>query len=202
MLPAEMLLQSEDVGTGVVVENEYTLVAGEEATTWFMNLDGCPSYAGLHVTAWQRYTFLRGRNLVVGPVGEPGDTVFASVARYPLASARQFVTDVNRVAAACPVVVSPGGEASTPQKPMHTRHTWSVIGQGFAGDQSVLVRHKVYDVVDATGATTLYDTSIIAVVRVGDVVAVLERYLDDPAALKSLAIKAATRICTGPAAAC
>ncbi|WP_329104411.1 hypothetical protein OG792_29610 [Micromonospora sp. NBC_01699] len=77
-----------------------------------------------------------------------------------------------------------------------TRHAWRVLGDGFAGNQSLLVRQEVsaptgpVGTGPASGTVTLY-----AVVRVGDLVAVLESYDYDDARMRQLADRAAAWLC-------
>ncbi|RKR88538.1 hypothetical protein BDK92_2866 [Micromonospora pisi] len=72
------------------------------------------------------------------------------------------------------------------------RHTLRVLGDGFAGSQSLLVRQEVTAPAGTpeAGTVTLY-----AVVRVGDLVAVLESYDYDDARMRQLAGRAAAWLC-------
>ncbi|MGW4465660.1 hypothetical protein [Micromonospora sp. NPDC004704] len=77
-----------------------------------------------------------------------------------------------------------------------TRHAWRVLGDGFAGNQSLMIRQEVTAPTSpvgtgpGSGTVTLY-----AVVRVGDLVAVLESYDYDDARMRQLADRAAAWLC-------
>ncbi|MFI6760201.1 hypothetical protein ACIBF5_13795 [Micromonospora sp. NPDC050417] len=77
------------------------------------------------------------------------------------------------------------------------RHTLRVLGDGFAGSQSLLVRQEVTAPAGtpATGVGDVGTVTLYAVVRVGDLVAVLESYDYDDARMRQLATRAAAWLC-------
>jgi hypothetical protein len=128
-------------------------------------------------------------------IGAPG-TVFVDTIRYSKAAgAAVVVADARRVVGACRSYTSQT-EASTDLHPAHGVHTWTVLGEGFAGDDSLLVRQQFVSIDDSTGrqvGDSIVD--IYAIVHVADLVTVVESYTTDPGLLRDLGAKAATRLC-------
>jgi hypothetical protein len=201
-IPAEAMLQPQDVGPGIVADNVRTYVAGEYPA-WEFAPDLCPGFARLGVQAFQRYTFIRGISLQgQSPVGT-GDIVFAEVRRYTEVDAKQVIGDVARVVSACPSWTSTSSEASTPAKPAHGVWTYQMIGESFAGDKSLLISMRSYSIDDITSAVVGNDVTVTyAVVRVGGLIVVVSTERNAPEQMKSLAAKAVERLCTAGTARC
>jgi len=205
-IPVEALLQPADVGPGYHLENEHTGQPGSDPT-WSFGVD-CPAYAGPAVNHFQQYTFQRFHNVVPdgNPPGGQG-MVRAETRRYPTATAAVVVADARSVVDGCPTYTSgvgagvPGDDpVGATRDPGHVVFTWAVVGQGFAGDDSLLVRKETVVIDDRTGQRVRYngeDSSLTsyAVVRVADLVTVLQSETADPAPLRGLAVSAAARMC-------
>ncbi|MGK5442182.1 hypothetical protein ACSNN7_10220 [Micromonospora sp. URMC 105] len=87
------------------------------------------------------------------------------------------------------------------------RHRWDVVGRGFAGDESVVVRHTISESRrdDADGEVLAFppEPQSTAVVRVGDLVTVLKLgSLGGELELRRLAVLAAERMCAAANPAC
>lgn len=193
-IPGDAMLQPEDVGPGVVADNELTSVAGEDFA-WYFYMDGCPSLAGLH-DAYRRHQFMRSVNLTLPVADESGlPIVFAEVRRYSEPDAKLVIGDVQRLVAACPRITG-GSEASTPTKPAAGVWTYGITGTGFAGDEALLIKQHSYSIDQATGKVVGNDiTTTSAVVRAGGLIVVLSTERDQPDQMKALAGKALRRLC-------
>ncbi|GAA4708101.1 hypothetical protein [Phytohabitans rumicis] len=194
----EDLVQPADVGAGYTLENENAFAPGEYPT-WSFNADECDAYAGLRITAFRSYTWMRIN--IVAPGGDDAavPAVHAELNSYPTATvAKQVMSDVRAMVGACAEFSYAGGEASTEARPARVVHTYSVEGERFAGDESVLIRHVTRSVDASTGEVLPGDQAVIpeilAVVRVGDRVEVLSTYQDDRDRMREIATKAARRL--------
>lgn len=192
------LVQPDDVDPGYTLENEHAFAPGEYPA-WPFAVDQCDAYAGLNVTAFRSYTWMR-INIVAreGKSGGPAD-IHAELNRYPTqAVAKQVMLDVRRVVAACGEFSYAGGEASTDERPARVVHTYAIEDRGFAADESLLVRHVTESVDARTGELLPGDQSrsveIMAAVRVGDRVTVLTTHQNDADRMRGIATKAARRL--------
>jgi hypothetical protein len=198
-IPPEALIQPEDVGTGQSLTAVHSTDV-EPIYLWHFQDDRCPAYEGLHLTAWQEYNFMRTHQVV--PAGRNGyfleDPLFVQALRYPDgAKASTVIQDVRRLLSACPQYEGGPDEASTPARPSHGFFTWTLLDEGFAGDESLLIGSTAGSVADATGEH--FGATIVvtyAVVRVSDLVTVISRYSSDDAEIARLGKRAATRLCT------
>jgi hypothetical protein len=195
---AEVLVRPADVGAGYGVDNVYTYAPGEYPT-WQFDLQPCAAYNALGVTAYRDYTWMGGHTVAKQvTTNTPGD-VHAQLMRYPdSAAAARVVADVRRVVRACANFDDAGGEASTEERPARVVHRYGKIDEGFAGDESLLLRHRV-EHVDASTGKRLPDhqnasVEMIAVVRVGDLVEILLTDQDDPARMRRIAVAAARHL--------
>jgi hypothetical protein len=190
-IPVEAIVQPEDVGAGYQAYNDFTYLAGSYPA-WTFDL-GCPGFDNLHLTAYQRYRFMRGRNVVA--VTDPEKAVIAEVERYPSADAAQVMLDIKAAVHTC--ARYPGtSEASSDLRPAHAIFEWSVLGSGFAGQDSLLLQERVTSVDDTTGATIgPASVQVYAVVRVADLVTIVDSAAFSPSALRAISVKAAARLC-------
>lgn len=108
----------------------------------------------------------------------PGATVTEVVEVYAAGWGARNMTDVRSVVAAC--------DAATTTGPGSTR--FRVESTAFAGDEAVLVR------VEMTPFDAPVVVSYLAIVRVGDSVATINVYTDDPAYAQTVAQRAAARL--------
>lgn len=195
-IPPEALLQPADLGTGYEITNDHSWEPGQYPT-WTFNFDGmCPAYAPLDVTAYQRYLFMRINTVGKNVQQDGGQAVHEEVMRFPGDTAKQVVADARRVVAACPQFTT-DSEASTEQHPAYAVHRWVLVDNDFAGDESLLLRQGVTHVERATDQE-LGDPSLdlYAVVRVGDLVAVVQTDDYDEGRVRQLARRAAAWLCT------
>jgi hypothetical protein len=195
-IPIEALLQPDDVGPARHIENENTWSAGAYPA-WTFSKDQCPAYAGLKLTAYQDYQFMRIHQVVPDRREDFNLlTVFVEAHRYPGDTAATVMGDVRRIVAACPRFDSGPSEASTPERPAHGVHALTVLDEGFAGTESLLIHDRSTSVDDRTGDTIGEPIVMIyAVVRVNDLVTTIGRYTEDRAAVQDLGPRAAARLC-------
>lgn len=193
------LLQPADVGDGVFVE-EMDEQQPQTYGAWPFPTDGCPAYAGPRISTHSRYRFMRWATMVhTGPSGNFIDQLGVQTRRYTTADAVQVVEDTQSLLRACARYDAPT-EASSKFKPAHAQVTWTILAQGFAGDQSLLVRMRSISVYDDTGESTGNDiAAAYAIVRVGDLVAVIVSEQDDFQQTLALAKKAGARLCEASA---
>ncbi|MFC0534120.1 hypothetical protein [Phytohabitans kaempferiae] len=192
----EALVQPEDVGERHHLTNEHAYAPGEYPT-WTFSVDACGAYAGLGVTAPLDYLWMRIN--IVTPDGDTSGAlgIHAELASYPQTGAEQVMEDVRRVIEACAEYGYAGGEASTEERPARVEHEYEVLEEGFAGDDSLLIRHLVRSLDARTGEPVSPEQDIVsikAVVRVGDRVEVIQSDQGDPARMREIAIRAARRL--------
>jgi len=191
-IPIDAVLQAADVAPDAVADNDDVWTAGTYPA-YPVNSDTCPASTKLKITSFGDYLFLRHRNVTTGPT-----LVWTQTFRYAQPTAARVMTDVRAVVKECPKWSIPNSEASTPERPAHSDFTYTLLGEGFAGDASMLVRMRYDTFADKTGEPTGNSlTTIIAVIRVGDLVAFIQIDEDNPAMVRSLAAKAAARLCAG-----
>ncbi|WP_144123065.1 hypothetical protein [Catellatospora sichuanensis] len=193
-VPVEALLQAEDVGTDAILDNQYMSLPGEQG--FVFGHDECPAYAGLKIVAPLRHTAGRGHTVVTGdPHDADSDRVFVNTRRYTAKDAAQVLADARRFVRACRSYRA-GTEASTERNPAHAEISWSVLAEGFAGDESVLVRQRYVSVLDSTGESAGQGAlALYALIRVRDVVTIVHLQQDQPERIKALSVKAAVRLC-------
>ncbi|SNT64861.1 hypothetical protein SAMN05421812_118118 [Asanoa hainanensis] len=189
LFPKSALLQGPDVGAGYELTNDVGYSPGAYPT-WVFGSSDCPAYPQLGITAHQEYLWFRHANLEGG-----GPPVFTEGSRYPAGLAADVMADIDSVTKACASWETPGGEATSEQRPGTTTTTYTVLAKDFAGDQSRLVRQRVRTVGD-DGAELYAGVTTIAAVRVGDRVSFVMLELDDPQRVRLLGERAADRLCT------
>ncbi|GIF99609.1 hypothetical protein [Catellatospora citrea] len=194
LIPVEALLQAEDVGSDAIIENQLVFSPGEQGL--ILGDDTCPAYGGLKIVASLRYTAMRTHTVVTGdPRDADSDRVFVDTRRYTAKDAAQVLADARRFVRACRSYRA-GTEANTDLNPAHAEASWSVLAEGFAGDESVLVRRRYVSVLDSTGESAGQGgTALYALIRMRDVITVLYLEKDQPERLEALSAKAAARLC-------
>lgn len=185
------LLRPEDVGAGWFSENSYAQSASQMGGAWALGWDSCPGYRTLRIAAPLQGILHVGHTLT-----GPGKTVFANITEYAESVAPQVMDDARRVVQACSQFDT-ATEASTESRPSHAVATFTVLENGFTGDESLLIRQRFEVHVDATGEhLPEYDLAVtIALVRRGNVIAVVTIEADEPQLVQQLAVKAAARLC-------
>jgi hypothetical protein len=196
-IPRDALIQPEDVGPGQTFTQVHSSDI-EYLYLWPFVDDGCPAYADLQITAFQEYDFMRTHQVV--PAGKNGfegpDMLHVEAMRYAGQKASTVMEDVRRVVRACKQHEGGPTEASTVMRPAHGYFTWTLLDEGFAGDESLLIRQTAGSRADDTGAPVGETTvETYAVVRVNDLVTVIFRNSSDDAEIARLGKTAATRLC-------
>ncbi|GIF50004.1 hypothetical protein DFJ67_3979 [Asanoa ferruginea] len=178
------MLRPEDVGSGYRVTNYQEFPAGTYPA-WSFGSEDCPAYADMRITAYATHLWYGQENLTQ----DGGATVTAEAGRYPAGQAAQLMADVQHVVTNCAHWETGLGEAAT------TTKTYTMLDRDFAGDEAALVRLTV-DIIDKTGNTTFSARVVLAAVRVGDAVTVVQVERDDPDLVRLLGQRAADRLCT------
>ncbi|GAA1854842.1 hypothetical protein [Asanoa iriomotensis] len=189
LFPVSALLGAEDVGTGYQVTNQHGYGPGTYPA-WAFGADDCPEYDALKVTAYKSYLWFRHQNLELA--GAP--SVFTQGARYPKGVAKNVLADVDRVTAACKRWEYAGGEASTDERPTVVTTTYTVVAKNFAGEEARLVRKDVISR-DQDGKVVHQGTLMTAIVRVEDLVGVVELEIPEPDLMRSFGQRIADRMC-------
>ncbi|WP_213453029.1 hypothetical protein [Rhizomonospora bruguierae] len=184
-IPGRSLLQPDDIAPGYLVDR--TELWPNSAKGWALEWTECPGWAALSITGFRLHIALR-RTYLTGPGGE---SLVQDVRLFLPGRAERMVPEAQRVANGC-------GTFDGHLPPDYTSvgwHTLAVLRTGFAGDESVLIRHGMRSE-DANGMPTGPETvRLYAVVRRGDLVA----SLDLPGSLEDRAVAitrtAVTRMC-------
>jgi hypothetical protein len=193
LIPPAALLQPEDVGPGHEIQNPHFQLPGPDPG-WPFADDRCPRYASLRITAYRTFTAMSGH--LVARTGDTEGTTFVhtEVRRYPTgATAHAVMTDIGRIVDACSLFETDGGEFSTENRPATTEHSFADLDEGFAGDESLLVRHQM-DTSETGGAAFDRGVIVYAVVRVGDLIAITQFDRDDPQRMRVLGAASAARL--------
>ncbi|HEV7710418.1 MAG TPA: hypothetical protein VGP16_19640 [Asanoa sp.] len=178
------MLRPEDAGPGYRVTNyqEYSLGT---YPAWSFGSEDCPTYADMRLTAYETHRWYGEESLT----RDGGATVTAEAGRYPAGQAEQLMADVQQIVRNCAHWETGLGEAAT------TTKTYTMLDRDFAGDEAALVRLTV-DTIDTTGNTTFSARVVLAAVRVGDAVTVVQMERDEPDLVRLLGQRAADRLCT------
>ncbi|MBO4206497.1 hypothetical protein [Micromonospora echinofusca] len=186
-IPVDALLQPGDLGAD--------LLLGATETTDFApvrpiadSLVSCPDYATLDrydgvAVAFRRHALLRDP--------ADGDPVLRQeVGRFPGGAAGRIVDDVDRAVAVCARYRSPGPTYERRLLDGWGEHAWSRVDRGFAGDQSMLLRHEIAR--QGSPGSVVY---LVAVIRVGDLVTVVTSADLTGERAREMAATAAARLC-------
>ncbi|MEV1332777.1 hypothetical protein AB0J20_24760 [Micromonospora costi] len=197
----EALLQPADLAQPVDVEL-YESGLGEMVNLSSM-LGYCREDQGLPV-GWVESRLSRSQTMLregrAGADSRPADVV-ATQGLYRLApdEANAFFSELDALVAPCARWRSVGpyelkGRSGTAE----AVHSWQVVRRGFAGDEAVVLRHTVSRPRDLKTGETVGDEirpTDTAVVRVGDLIAVLNLNEATEAELMQLSVVAAARMC-------
>jgi hypothetical protein len=177
-----MLLQRSDLPAGRWAPAGSELIQGPDRWWWY---GACPQYRSAD------YPSLR-RQLDVETVSYASGTRRTSeiVELYPAGWGARNLADVRDVLGTCAGRPPAAGSRQTPPPAVRT-----VVDTGIAGDESLLVREEQYAFAGETIATSPAVTSLVAVVRVGELVATVIAPLGaTPDDARALARAAATRL--------
>ncbi|PGH43474.1 hypothetical protein GA0070622_5890 [Micromonospora sediminicola] len=201
-VPADALLQPSDLRPAVTTPWSEAYL-GEEIRLDRM-LEVCRQDQGLG-TGWTRSRYSRSVSLVRerrGTGGQPEGQVLASQDLHRLAP-----EDGERLFDGLPALLAPcrtwraTGPVEWRNRTVQAEvvHSWQEVDRGFAGDESVILRHTVERARRLDTGAPIGDPSgprEQAVVRVGDLVTVLSTRVDgSEAELRELARVAVRRMC-------
>lgn len=199
----EALLQPEDVGPGMRLDTEGSFEP-REYPAWTFDLSStCAGYRRLGISAYQRYEYMRIHNVERDVNGNGVGQVHVEVERYPDRLAQQVVADIRRIIDTCANAVTETSEAGSDQRPARGVFRWALVAKGFAGEESLLLRQEAYSVEKATGrrigpsSITLY-----LVVRVQDLVTIVQSDNRTEVPMRRLGQSAATRLCQAASPPC
>jgi hypothetical protein len=203
-IPRSALLRPEDAGAGPDTQEEEP--DAFQPIRFEIMLQLCfekraPEMLALHPRYSQRQTLLLGTE-----ADRPANpyVVGQGVYRLTAPAAATFVRDLRAAIEGCDGFTQTGEvERGGVTIRESGRHDWSIASTGFAGDESILVRHdsvvRNLDTNEDLGGS--FD--IAAYVRVDDLVTVLSpRAGTDAGELRRIAVTAANRLCTATAAGC
>jgi len=201
-IPAGALLQPDEVGPGLVTAASYTAENQPLVDVQRRLLAAqCPAYRSLDLYSGPFRSF---RQHVVGHsakgAGESGGdrALLQSVTRLSPDLARRVVDDARRIFRTCATYTSVGPlEGKDETEEAEARHTWTLVGDGFAGDESMLYRHDITIRDRVTGRAIGDSMMIVLVIRVGDLVTMV--YPEGPHGTVDGAValgrRAAARLC-------
>lgn len=175
VLPA-FLLQPADLGPGSWSKFSPEVFEGPEPWYWS---DACPGYDSSDYRSLPRQ-----RDVEVIGYRSGQDTVVEVVELYAPGYGAASLADVRALIAFCAAATPPPGTAPN-------RNT--IVGTGFAGDESILVKHEAWFYQGETIAPDPF-ISYVAVVRVGDLVATVRAQKGGEEYIRTLAVKAAARL--------
>jgi hypothetical protein len=197
LIPAAAMLDGTDLGRATDANESFSDPPNATGTDPFLDICATDRRHSLQRTARDQKirTLLRHR-----PATEEhssADYVLQQrLFRLPVAQAGQFMTDLGSAVAACSEWVSAGKiERAGKVVPASTTHRWRMVAGRFAGDESTIVEHSFAAEV-AGQAVETSRPSLIALVRVGDLVTVITPKAGTPLdVLSRWSAAAATRMC-------
>ncbi|MEV0397719.1 hypothetical protein [Polymorphospora rubra] len=191
-VPQEALLQPDDVGPGL--ETAKLIAMPITGPTLFMQA-GCPEFPSL---PYRHLSY--GMQVVQRPSDVPTKAnhdrwiVSQSVQRLPVDVAAGAVEDVRRVATDCARYESRDRRGIRDEWTLvDTTHTWTLLGEDFVGDGSVLLEQRI--TADWHHPVDPILVQQFAVVRVGDMLAVIRLAIADRELAARIVTKAAERLC-------
>ncbi|MEE6259630.1 hypothetical protein [Plantactinospora sonchi] len=200
-VPEEALLQPVDVGAGLVVDRVNT--GRDEPVTLLdpATLNHCPAFTRsrfdtVYAQQYRRHTVQQPPTVYAAPeTGEP--VVHEEVYRVSVDDASRILADVHRIVTDCDRFVSTGSaQSGTRVIDVEAEHHWAVLGERLGGDESLLIEHRVTvrsREPDETFSDS--DTYLMAVIRLGDLVALIQPVDTDRDRARELASAAAARLC-------
>jgi hypothetical protein len=196
-IPRSALLRPEDVGAGPDTQAD-----GEDALQpirFDVMLDSCfqqraPQLLALRSRSSHRQTLLLGTE-----GARPEQPFLLEQAAYRLSApqAADFLRDLRAALESCDGYPQTGEiERSDGKIEARGEHGWSIVASGFAGDESILVRHDAVTRNAETGEVIGQSSGLSAYLRIGDLVTVLSPRAGTSADdLRRIANTAALRLC-------
>lgn len=199
----QTMLQPEDVGPGMRLHAEDSFEPREQAP-WTFDLDStCAGYRRLGVSAHRTYEYMRVHTVEREAEYNGVEAVRVEIERYPGRVAEQVMADVRKVVSACFISTFDSPEASTPSHPASVTHRWSLVDTGFAGDESLLLQHEFWARDKVTGERLgEHSLTVFAVVRVDDLITIVQSDNVTPDGMRQLGRSAATRLCRAASPPC
>lgn len=194
-IPAEALPPTTDVGRDLVVSAVKEIQPQVDTPDWIFAAEGCPAYQTLNIRP-ARYLFKLAQQVKrAAPITTGPPTGALEIRRYAVEDAMLVLAGVRQVVTACPTYETDDVGGSTPERPMLHRRSYEVVSAGFAGDESLLLQGTVQEVTPKGEPLAEPVPIVLAVIRVDDLVTIVDLGLNDPARTTDLAKKAATRLC-------
>ncbi|GIJ56915.1 hypothetical protein [Virgisporangium aurantiacum] len=196
-IPRSALLRPEDVGAGP--DSQVDGEGSARVIRFEILLDACfkERAAGMRTVDSRYFT---GLTFLLGTAENRPSRPFVlaqEAYRLPAPEAAAFFADLRAAIASCDgftqtaEIEQPGGKVQ-----VRAQHNWSVVASGFAGDESILVRHDNVTRNAQTGKVIGESSALSAYLRIGDLVTVLSPGVtisaDD---LRRFATTAAQRLC-------
>jgi hypothetical protein len=187
------VLEKSDVGKDLVVTEVTEVQPAPTQPDWIFAAQNCPAYQRLAVSTLPYLFRLRQgvhRAATAAPSGE------LEIRRYAITDVGVVLPGVRQVVESCPSFETADAVLSTADHPAINRRSYTVLATGFAGDESLLLRGTVQQFTVATGQP-LGDpvVTVVAVIRVKDLVTVVDLGLDDPDRVTGVAKIAARKLC-------
>lgn len=202
-IPSSALLRPEDVGAGPDTQDD-----GMDAFRPIeLQLDHCLRQRGSQVLSLStRYS--RKQTLLLGTAAERPARPFLlqqGVYRLPTPQVATFLRDLRAAIESCDGFTMTGDlERPGGKVPARSEHRWSIVANGFAGDESILVRNDIVVRNAKTGEVIGQSSNMLsAYLRVGDLVTTLSPRAGTSAdELRRIAATAAQRMCVAAHPAC
>ncbi|MBB5869521.1 hypothetical protein F4553_002900 [Allocatelliglobosispora scoriae] len=192
-IPTEALPPTAEMGRDLVVFDVKEAQPQPDTQDWIFAAEGCTAYTALNVRP-ASYLFKLSQKVRRAGPGVAG-TGALEIRRYASADATQVLGGVRQVVEACPTYETRDPVLSTPERVMVSRRSYVVLSTGFAGDESLLMKGTVQPVTPAGEPLGDAVVSVLAVIRVDDLVTIVDLGLNDEARTMELAKKAAVRLC-------
>jgi hypothetical protein len=191
------LLRPEDVGAGPDTQDD-----GPDAfqpIRFDVMLELCFQQRASDLLAL-RPRYARRQTLLLGTESDrPAQPFLLEQAAYRLSApqAAAFVRELQAATKSCDGFTQTG-EIERPDGNVSARgrHSWSIVASGFAGDESILVRHDTITRNADTGKVLGESSGLSAYLRIGDLVTALHPRAGTSADdLRRIATVAAQRLC-------
>jgi hypothetical protein len=197
-IPQSALLRPEDVGAGPDTQND-----GEGASKpidFTFPLYFCFEKRAPELLA-VRPRYSHGQTLLLGTESDRPDRPYVlgqATYRLTASQATTFLPDLRAALKSCQDFTQTG-EYERPEGTVEARghHNWSIVASGFAGDDSILVRHDAVARNAKTNQVIGESNALLVYLRVGELITVLDPRAGTSADdLLRIATTAAQRLCT------